>query len=60
MPPPPLIAGRVIFAVVDGAKRDGELVANFQRQPSRLSIPNMMRMRRCTPADHAWLLGDEA
>lgn len=31
MPLAPLIAGRVIFAVMDGAERHGKLVAHLQR-----------------------------
>ena len=36
LPPPSLITGRVIFAVVDGAERHGEFVADFERNSSRL------------------------
>ena len=60
LPPSSLIAGCVVFAVVDGAKRHGEFVADLQRQPSRLCKTNVMRMRRGAAADQAGLLGDKA
>ena len=60
VPPAPLIAGRMIFAVVDGAERHGEFVAHFERKPSRLRVANMMGMGRGAAADDAWLLGDKA
>ena len=60
LPPPPFITSRVIFAVVNGAERHGELVAHLQGQAARLRIPNMMGMRWGTPTDDAGLLGDKA
>ena len=55
LPPPPFIACRVIFAVVDGAQRHGEFVAHFERNTLRLRIANMMRMGWGAAADQAWL-----
>ena len=51
LPPSPLITGRVIFAVVDGAERHGEFIAHFERKPSRLRIANMMGMGGGAAAD---------
>ena len=60
LPPPSLIARCVIFAVVDGAERDGKFVAHFECNPSRLRVADMMGVRWRATADDAWLLGDEA
>ena len=60
LPPSPLIASRVIFTMVDGAKRHGKFIAHFERQPSRLCIANVMRVGRGAAADHARLAGYEA
>ena len=59
LPPSPLIAGRVIFTVVDGAKRHGEFIAHFKSQTSRLCIADVMCMGRGSSADNAWLAGYE-
>ena len=60
LPPPPLIAGCVIFAVMNGAERNSEFVAYFQGKSSRLGIANMMCLGRDATADDTWLLGDKA
>ena len=60
VPPPPLIAGRMIFAVVNGTERHGELIAHFECESSRLGIGNMMRVSGGATADDAWLLSNKA
>ena len=60
LPPPPLIARCVIFAVVDGAERHGEFVAHFECKPSRLRVADMMGVRWGTAANDAWLRRDKA
>ena len=55
LPPSPLIAGRVIFTMVDGTKGHGEFIAHFKCQASRLCITDMMCVGRGTPTDDAWL-----
>ena len=60
MPPSSLIAGRMIFAVVNGAERHGELIAHFECETSRLGIANMMGVGWGATADHAWLLCNKA
>ena len=60
MPPSSLIAGCVIFTVVDGAKRHGELIAHFECETSRLGITNMMRVGWGATADDARPLCNEA
>jgi hypothetical protein len=44
LPPAPFIAGSVIFGVVYGAKRNGELVAHLEGKAFGLRVPNVMRM----------------
>lgn len=60
LPPLSFLAGGVDVVVVNGAKRDGELIANLQAEPSDLRITNMMRVGGRTPADEAGLTCDEA
>ena len=60
MPPPPLIACRMIFAMVDGAERNGEFVADLQGKPLGLRKANVMGVGWGAAADQAGLLGDKA
>ena len=55
LPPSPLVAGRVIFTVVDGAQGHGEFIAHFEGDSLRLSVANVMRMGGGAAADQAWL-----
>ena len=59
LPPSPLIAGRVIFAMVDGTKGHCEFIAYFKCQASRLCITDMVCVSRSTPTDDAWLRGNK-
>ena len=56
MPPSPLIAGRVVFAVVKGAKRHCKLIAHLEGKASGLRIADMMGMGWGAATDDAWLL----
>ena len=60
MPPPPLIAGRMILTVVDGTKRHGELIAYFEGKASGLRVADMMGMGWGAATDDAWLLRNKA
>ena len=51
VPPLPLIARGMIFGVMDGAERHGELVADLQAQPPRLRVLKMMGVGRPPAAD---------
>jgi hypothetical protein len=42
LPPTSFIAGRVIFTMMQGAKRHGELITDFQTHSSRLGKSHMM------------------
>ena len=55
MPPASFVAGRVVFAVVQGTKGNGELIADLQASPSRLCKPDMMGLRGRPVANHAGL-----
>ena len=57
LPPPPLIACRMIFAMVDGAERHGEFVTDLQSKPPRLRIANVMGVGWGAAADQAGLGG---
>ena len=60
LPPASLVTGRMIFAVVNGAERHGELIAHLESQTARLCKANMMRMRRLASTNQARLLRNEA
>src|SRR5262249_47170423 len=58
LPPGLLVAGAMDGAVMRAAQRDGEFVARFAAERSRLQVAKMMRIGLVTPADETWLLGD--
>ena len=60
VPPASLITGRVIFCVMNGTKRNSELIAHFDTKSLRLSKANVMRLRGSAPTNEAGLLGDKA
>ena len=60
LPPLPLITCRMVFTMVNGAKRHGEFVTDLQRKPPRLRIANVMGVGWGAAADQAGLLGDKA
>jgi hypothetical protein len=51
LPPATFVASRMVFGVVDSAKRYREFIAYFQRNASRLPKANMMRLRWRATAD---------
>ena len=55
LPPFPLIACGMILVVMDGAERDREFVADFEREASWLCVADVMCMRRGAPANQAAL-----
>ena len=55
LPPCSFVTRPVQFAVVDPAKRDGELVANFAAERPRLGKTQMVGIGRRPAADHAGL-----
>src|SRR5665648_263116 len=59
-PPASLIPGGMVFGVMNGAKRHGELIAHLQSEPLRLRIANVMSVRWRTAADEARLPGDKS
>lgn len=60
VPPVPLIAGGMIFGVMDGAEWHGEFVAHFKGYAFRLCVADVMGMRRGAPTDEAGLAPDVA
>ena len=56
LPPPPLIARRVVFAVVDSTKRHGEFVTCLESKTPWLGIAHVMRVRRPVAAAETGLL----
>ena len=58
-PPRDLIAGLMQLPVMASAERDGEFVADFKAEGSRLSKPQMMRIARLPTADQTRLRGDK-
>ena len=60
LPPLTFLAGGVDVVVVNGAKRDGELVADLQTKAFRLRVTHVVRVRGRAAADKARLGGDEA
>ena len=59
-PPASLIPGGMVFGVMDGTERHGELIAHLQSEPLRLRIANVMSVRWRTAADEARLPGDKS
>ena len=54
-PPCSLVTVAVNFAMMNTAERDGELIADFEAQGSRLGKPQVMRIGRLPAADEAGL-----
>jgi hypothetical protein len=44
LPPLPLLAGGVNVVMMDGAKRDGKLIADFQAQAFGLGVAHVVRV----------------
>jgi len=59
-PPDRLIAGLMQLPMMTAAEWDGEFVANFEAEGSRLSKPQVMRIGRLPSADEAGLRGHES
>ena len=57
-PPASLIPGGMVFGVMNGAKRYGELIAHLQSETLRLRIADVVSVRWCTATDEARLPGD--
>jgi hypothetical protein len=55
LPPSPFITSSMIFAVMDGAQGHGEFIAHFERDPLRLGVANVMRLRGGSAANQTWL-----
>ena len=60
LPPLVFLTGGVDVVVVDGAKRDGELIADFQAKPFGLRVAQVVGVRGRAAADQARLTGNEA
>ena len=58
-PPRNLITSLMQLPMVPAAERNGEFIADFKTDGSRLSKPQMMRIGRLPPADKARLRRDE-
>ena len=59
LPPSHLIASQMKLPMMTAAERDGELVADFETQGSRLRKPQVMRIGRLPAANQAGLRGHE-
>ena len=59
VPPGDFIASLMQLSVMAATERDGELIADFEAQGSRLRKLQVMRIRRLPPADEACLCGNE-
>ena len=60
LPPIDFLAGTVQFAMTCAAKRDGEFIANFLRESTRLRKTQMVQVAGLASADETWLFGDKA
>ena len=59
VPPGDFTASLVQLSMVAATERNGELIADFEAQGSRLRKLQVMRIRRLTPTDEACLCGNE-
>ena len=59
-PPLSFLASGVDLMVVDGAKRNGELIADLSGSSPWIARSDVVRVRGQAPADEARLTGDEA
>src|SRR6476646_6217518 len=56
LPPLMFLAGGMDVVVVDGAKRNGELIAHLQTEPLGLRVAYVVRVRGSAPTDEqGWL-----
>ena len=55
LPPGHLIAGLMQLSMMATTERHGELVADLETARAQLGEPQMMRIGRLPPADHAGL-----
>ena len=60
LPPPPLITHGMIFAVVDGAQRHREFIADFERDSLCLGVADVMSVSWGAATNQAWLAGYKA
>ena len=60
LPPQPLIAGRMVLLMVNGAERYREFVADLEPKALGLGEADVMGVARRSPANETGLLGHEA
>ena len=60
LPPQPLIAGRMVLLMVNGAERYRKFIADLEREAPRLGEADVMGVARGSAADETGLLGHVA